>query len=298
MYDLPVNALKVFAAVCEADGVRPAARNLQISHSSVSRHLAVLEHWIGVRLIDRDSGRGKLTFTPQGQALGRAAQASLEALSKAVQSVKETPRINTVKLSTAPSVASLWLLPRLVRFREAHPGLELSVIVEQRLVNPARQEADMAIRMGQGPWPGLVCQPLMDEQLFPVMSRTYWEESGRPTAPDELRHLQLLHDRDPNTPWSLWLSEFCTLPVDTERGPRFTSSDLVLRAACQGLGVALARGRLAEESLAIGALVRPFGDLAIDLADAYWIVRPPGRERVSVRTVAAWLRDQAGIPAP
>ncbi len=296
MHDLPANALKVFAAVFEADGVRPAARNLQISHSSVSRHLAVLESWIGVRLFDRSSGRGRLKFSPQGRALGQAALESFEQLSKAVHGLKETPRANTVKLSTAPSVASLWLLPRLVRFCEAHPGLELSVIVEQRLVHPATQETDLAIRMGQGPWRGLVCKPLMDDQLFPVMSPAYWQDAGRPAKPDALRHLQLLHDRDPNTPWDLWLEKYCSEKVDTGEGPRYTSSDLVLRAAAQGLGVALARARLAEEALALGTLIKPFGDLAIALPDAYWIVRPPGQERMSVRTVESWLRFQAGIP--
>ncbi|MEJ8567310.1 LysR substrate-binding domain-containing protein [Elongatibacter sediminis] len=296
MYDLPANALKVIAAVFDADGVRAAARNLRVSHSSVSRHMRVLEDWLGVELFERNSGRGRLEFSPQGKALGQAALESFEELSKAVRSLRETPHPNTVKLSTTPSMASLWLLPRLVRFREAHPGLELSLIVEQRLVDPARQETDAAIRMGKGPWPGLVCQPLMDDALFPVMSQRYWEDAGRPSEPNELRHLQLLHDRDPNTPWDLWIEKFCSVDIDTKAGPRYTSSDLVLRAASQGLGAALARSRLAEEALNVGSLIRPFGELSIHLPDAYWIVRPPGKERTAVRTVMSWLRFQAEIP--
>lgn len=295
MMNLPANALKVLATVFEAGGVRPAARRLQIAHSSVSRHLTVLEDWLGVRLFEQQEGRRRLAFSPQGRALGEAAAASFDDLAKAVHSVRESPRINTVKISTTPSVASLWLLPRLLQFQKAHPGLELSVIVEQRLVNPASQETDLAIRMGKGPWRGLICKPLMDEELFPVMSPKYWEEAGRPSQPVELKHLQLLHDRDPHTPWDLWLDEYCSAPVDTTVGPRYTSSDIVLRAAAQGLGVALARSRLAEEGLAIGSLIKPFGQRSIKLVDAYWIVRPPGEERVAVRAVASWLKFQAGI---
>lgn len=296
--ELPANALKVLAVVFESGGVRPAARSLKISHSSVSRHLGLLEEWLGVQIFEREKNRRRLKFSSQGLALGRAAAASFEDLAKVVRSVRESPRVNSVKLSTTPSVASLWLLPRLLQFQKSHPGLQLSVIVEQHLVDPSRQETDLAIRMGNGPWRGLVCEPLMDDELFPVMSRQYWEDAGKPSRPEELEYLQLLHDRDPNTPWELWLGKHCAAPVDTSVGPRYTSSDIVLRAASQGLGVALVRARLAGEALAIGSLVKPFGERSVTLPDAYWIVRPPGEERTAVRTVASWLKFQSEIPGP
>lgn len=294
MYDIPVNAIRAFAAVYETGGVRPAARQLQVAHSSVSRYLNELEKWLGVSLFERTQGSRVLTFTPQGEALGRAGLDNLKMLALAVKAVRETPRRNAVVVATTPSVAALWLLPRLPAFQQAYPWIELSVVVEQKLVDPTQQAADVAIRMGNGPWPRLKCERLMNDELYPVLSPALWEKSGKPTDPNRLRELPLIHDRDPNAPWSLWLAEHCTVDVDTSSGPRYSSSDLVLRAAAQGLGVSLARGRLVANEVASGALIKPFGERHVVLQDAYWIVQSPSAPvRAAVPPVIAWLKSQA-----
>lgn len=295
MHSLPLNALRAFAAVYEAGGVRPAARRLGVTHSTVSRHLRELESWLGAALFEpRDGSNRPPVLTPQGEALGKAALESLQKLAGAVQIAREAPRRNAVTVATTPSVAGRWLLPRLPAFHRAWPWIELSVIAEQRLIDPALQAADLSIRMGKGPWPGLDCEPLMDDELFPVMSRALWERSGRPSEPTALAQFTLLHDRDPHAAWATWLSAHSSPPLDAAAGPRFASSDLVLRAAVQGLGVALARGRLAAEDLAAGTLVRPFGAAEVKLPSAYWLVRPTGTiDRIAVKGVMAWLRSQA-----
>ncbi|TLY69658.1 MAG: LysR family transcriptional regulator, partial [Gammaproteobacteria bacterium] len=130
--------------------------------------------------------------------------------------------------------------------------------------------------------------------LYPLLSPALWRQSGRFRDPEELCRMRLLHDRDPNTSWQLWRQKYGPAALDVRRGPRFASSDLLLRAAAQGLGVALARHRLAQEDLASGALVRPFETRVIDLGAAYWIVRPRGgAPREAVTILLAWLRRQA-----
>jgi len=293
MRNLPLNALRAFAAVYETGGVRPAARSLAISHSAISRHLRELEAWIGLPLVERRGARS-LVFTPQGEALGRASLASLRELESAVAGLRESRRGNAVTISTTPSVAARWLLPRLADFAARHAPIELSVVADQKLADPGEQGADLALRMGQGPWPGLICEPLMDDLLYPVMSPAYWQDAGRPVWPQDLIGLRLLHDRDPNASWEVWRQRHPTPGLDVRPGPRFASSDLVLRAASQGLGVALARGRLADDDIRAGSLLRPFGDLQVELKAAYWIVRPkeaPPRESVGI--VIDWLRAQA-----
>ncbi|MGH8496128.1 MAG: LysR substrate-binding domain-containing protein [Gammaproteobacteria bacterium] len=294
MHELPLNALRAFAAVYETGGVRPAARRLRVTHSAVSRHLRELESWLGTALFEQRDGNRMLVFTPQGEALARTGLVSLRMLANAVKAARETSRRNAVTLSTTPSFAARWLLPRLPAFQRGYPGIELSVIAEQKLVDPAAQGAEIAIRMGKGPWPALDCEPLMDDSLYPVMSRALWEASDRPADPSSLKHLRLLHDRDPNASWASWLSVHGPRDIDTGAGPRFASSDLVLRAAAQGLGVALARHRLAADDITAGALVRPFGDLRVELPTAYWIVRPPGAvDSMAVTSVIEWLKSQA-----
>jgi LysR family glycine cleavage system transcriptional activator len=296
MKKLPLNALRAFATVYSQGGIRPAARELDIAHSSVSRHLAELEAWLGVRLMDDAAGRRGLALTPQGEALGRATLAGFRDLEHAVTVVRESRSERSVTISTAPSFAARWLLPRMPRLERSYPGLEVSIVVDQKLTDLQGSDIDIAIRMGRGPWPGLHCEALMDEALYPVMSPRLFEASGRPTRPADLLDARLLHDRDPSTSWEAWRQAYGPASLDATTGPRFASSDLVLRAAAQSQGVALARHRLAFDDIVSGALVRPLENVELTLHSAYWIVRPAGRRvRSSASTVISWLREQAAL---
>lgn len=294
MRDLPLNALRVFALACEHGGVRAAARELGIAHSSVSRHLAELEAWLGVPLA-REKGAGRCGWAPtqQGESLGKAVLAGLRDIEAAATSIREARSPFAVTLSTTPSFAALWLLPRLPALERAHPRIELSVLVNQHVEDLQAGGIDLAVRMGAGPWPGSHCEPLMDDALYPVMSPEFWKGAGSPTSPQALSRLRLLHDRDPNSGWDSWRRQFGPASLNLQRGPRFASSDLLLRAARQGQGVALARGRLVMDDVAAGLLVRPFGQREVRVENAYWIVRPNTPPRRAVVTLIAWMKDQA-----
>lgn len=299
MKDLPLNALRAFAAIYETGGIRPAARSLHVSHSAISRHLRELESWIGLPLVDVPEGMRSLRFTVQGEALGRSVLAGLRELDAGVAAVREARRGNSVVISTTPSFASCWLLPRLPDLEATHGWIELSVVVDQRLTDPSEKDADFGLRVGRGPWSGLVCEPFMDDALYPVMSPEFWQAAGKPTEPSRLAGLRLLHDRDPNAAWEAWRRTHGPMDLDLRSGPRFTATDLVLKAAAQGLGVALARDRMVRDDIGAGLLVRPFGEAEIVMRDAYWIVRPEAAEtRSAAATVIEWLKLQAANPAP
>jgi LysR family glycine cleavage system transcriptional activator len=294
MADLPLNALRAFGLVYAHRGVRAAARELGQAHSSVSRHLGELTRWLGVPLLHGAGGRAGLIFTPQGEALGRAVQAGLREIEQAVAALREVRPAHAVALSTTPSFAIRWLLPRLPAFERAHPNVELSVLVDQRLEAFDGARVDLAVRMGRGSWPGLQCEPLMDDALYPVTSAAFWQAHGRPSRPAQLRGLRLLHDRDPQASWEAWRRIHGPPGLALQGGARYASSDLVLRAAQQGQGVALARHRLAAQDVETGSLVRPFGALEVPLGASYWIVRLEGvRPRPAVAAVLDWLRWQA-----
>jgi LysR family glycine cleavage system transcriptional activator len=290
---LPLNSLRAFALAVEKGGVRPAARELAVSHSAISRHIAELERWLGIALLDRDSPRS-FAVTPQGRRLARSTLSALEDLRRAADAVHEQRSRYAVTVSTTPSFASRWLLPRLASLERAHPRVEVSIVVEQRLEDLENPACDFAIRMGAGAWPDVSAEPLMTDVLYPVMSPALWKKNGQPRELADLRRLRLLHDRDPATSWQLWRDQRGPADLDVRRGMRFTSSDLVLRAAAQGLGVALARHRLAFDDLEAGTLVRPFGPYAIDLAAAYWIVTRHGAAmREAGKILVGWLRREA-----
>lgn len=298
MKEIPLNALRAFACVYETGGIRPAARALEVSHSSVIRHLRELEAWLGTPLLDADGPARSTSFTPQGEKLGRDALASLKTLGRTLDGIREQRSPNHVTLSTPPSVAARWLLPHLHEFGSRHPTIDLSVLAEKRVMDPAGHGADLALRMGDGPWPGVDASPLMDDHLYPVMSPACWKQLGRPTSIKALRQATLLHDRDPAASWARWAEAFPGGGIDPAPGPRFDSTDLVLRAATQGLGVALARHRLAQDDLASGLLINPFEECALRINPAYWLVRARGRRRGAVDLVIDWLMERAASGQP
>jgi LysR family glycine cleavage system transcriptional activator len=291
---LPLNALRAFALTVEKGGVRAAARELAVSHSAVSRHLSELERYLGVALFERSGGSRGFTVTAQGRRLAAAVLTAMNDVRGAIDAVREQRSRHAVTLSIAPSFAMRWLLPRLPGFERGHPRVEVSILVEQRLDDLQASGCDLSIRMGEGPWPGVVAKRLMNDELYPVMSPEAWKRAGRPHDPSELHHLRLLHDRDPFATWSMWRSQHGPQNLDVRKGPRFSSSDLVLRAAAQGMGVALARHRLIGDDLATSVLVRPFGTLSVPIDNAYWIITPRGGEiRDATSRFIAWLQLEA-----
>jgi len=290
MRDLPLTLLRALAAVYETGGIRPAGRLLGIQHSAVSRALRDLEAWLEVPLFENRDGQRALIFSAEGVALGKAALAAMKDLEASVLLTREGSSANSVTIATTPSFAMRWLLPRLPSLTEAHPKIEVSILVDQARKSPMATGADLNIRMGARPSSDIDAVPLMDEQVFPVMSPALWEKLGRPSETKDLLDMPLLHDRDPSTSWGAWRKTVGPERLEVRKGPRLTSSDLILRAAEQGQGVALARGQLAEESVENGSLLRPFGEVELDLGDNYWIIaNPETRRRRVVQSVVAWL---------
>ncbi len=291
MKDLPLNALRALAAVYETGGIRPAGRRLGVTHSAVSRHLNDLEKLLGVALFQKAGAALPLTFTPQGEMLGKSALACLTELETSVTAVREARQGNSVVVATTPSFAIRWLLPRLPAFEEHHPSIEVSLLVDQRTRAPGEDNADLAIRMGRRPRGEDLCAPLMDDTLFPVASPAYVAKHG-----GRLKGARLLHDRDPSAHWDVWRRAHGPEDLDTRKGSRYSSSDLVLKAAEQGMGVALARGRLAASSLAAGTLVRVLPNVEVQVKSAYWLIpAPQAVERHAVQQLVSWLKEEARV---
>ncbi|GFE90122.1 LysR substrate-binding domain-containing protein [Steroidobacter agaridevorans] len=292
MRKLPLSALRAFAYVFETGGVRPAARALQVTHSAISRQVRELEAWLGVALIEKPGRQRRFAMTIQGQALGKALISGLNDLERAVESVRELRAPNSVVITTTPSLATRWLMPRLPVLAKNHPSIELSIVTEASVKDLAAQGADLALRMGGGPWPDGICEPLMDELLYPVATRGYWKSLGERKPARALAKARLLHDRDPDSGWDRWFDVYPARNIDLRVGPRFTSSDLVLQAAAQGLGVALARGSLAEIDVSRGILFRPFEADHVRIANAYWLVRrrDDATARPAMHAVIEWIK--------
>jgi LysR family glycine cleavage system transcriptional activator len=291
----PLNALRAFEAAARHMNFSRAADELSVTPGAVSQQIQNLEDYIGAPLFKR---------TPKGLLLTDAAQTALPALREAFDRLAEAASLLTaaeegrrLTVSVAPSFAAKWLVPRIGRFEAAHPEIEVWVNAGLELVDFTSGEIDLAIRYGSGRYPGLEVTRLLGETVSPVASPALLETNPIKGLGDLQNHV-LLHDGSPDADescpdWAMWLAARGIRGVDGARGPRFNQSSLVIEAAVNGRGVALAKQTLAQADLDAGRLVMPFEDAtAVDFA--YFIVHPKAKARLtSVRAFVGWLLTEA-----
>jgi len=175
----------------------------------------------------------------------------------------------TLTVSTSPDFAAKWLVHRLGHFAEAHPEINLRVSATMHHVDFAREDVDLAVRHGDGHWPGLHVMRLCTEHLFAVCNPML---SASLKQPSDVLKVPLLH-LDGHTAWSAWLDAAGVNDIDTVHGPVLNRASMLIDAAVDGRGIALARTTLAAWDLIHKRLVRPFS-IALPLSKSYWIVCP------------------------
>jgi Transcriptional regulator len=192
-------------------------------------------------------------------------------------------------VSTSPDFAAKWLVHRLGRFAEVHPEIDLRVSATMHHVDFASEDVDIAVRHGDGHWPGLHVTRLCSEHLFAVCSPTLASKLGRPS---DVLKLPLLHLEE-RAAWFAWLDAAGVSGTDAIHGPILNRASMLIDAAVDGQGVALARTTLAAWDLINRRLVRPF-PVALPLSKSYWIVSP--KATASLPKLVAfreWLLAQA-----
>lgn len=291
----PLNALRAFEAAARHLNFSRAADELTVTPGAVSQQIQNLEDYVGASLFRR---------TPRGLLLTDAAQTALPALREAFDRLAEAASLLTaavdgrrLTLTAAPSFAAKWLVPRLGRFEEAHPQVDVWLSADMDLVDFGAGEVDLAVRYGAGPYPGLESIRLMSETVVPVISPDLMGANPLNDPADLARHI-LLHDGSPDADascpdWLMWLAARGVKGVEATRGPRFNQSSLVIEAAVGGRGVALAKRTLAQDDLDAGRLVAPMGQsTSVDFA--YYVVHPKAKGRLpQVKAFVAWITAEA-----
>ncbi len=291
----PLNALRAFEAAARHLNFSRAADELSVTPGAVSQQIQNLEEYVGVALFKR---------TPKGLLLTDAAQMALPALREAFDRLAEAASLLTaavdgrrLTLTAPPSFAAKWLVPRLKRFEEAYPQIDVWLSADMDIVDFAAGEVDLAIRYGGGRYAGVEIQKLLSETVIPVVSPGLMNENPL-RSPEDLAHHTLLHDGSPNADescpdWSMWLAARGVKGVDGTRGPRFNQSSLVIEAAIGGRGVALAKQTLAQDDLDAGRLVAPF-QIATAVDFAYYLVHPKAKGRLpQVKAFVSWISGEA-----
>jgi len=291
----PLNALRSFEAAARYESFTRAAEELHVTQSAVSQQVKALEAQLGVRLFNRE--RQRLKITPAGRDYLVEIREALDHVGAATERLMQRHSAGVLTVSTSQDFAAKWLVHRLARFAAANSGIDLRVSATMHNVDFAREDVDVAVRHGDGHWPGLDATRLCAEQIFAVCSPKLLAGRNRLRRPADVLKWPLLRLEDQSKAWEQWFTLAEVAAPERLPGPVLNRASMLIDAAIDGQGIALARTTLAAWDLISGRIVRPF-DLSWRPAGTYWIVCP--KPAASIPKIAAfrqWLLAEAETDA-
>ena len=292
-------ALRGFESAARHLSFTLASTELHLTQSAVSRQVAALETDLGHRLFVRKTRA--LALTPAGERLVRAARQALSAVDRTVDEIRGETASPRVVVTTYPSFASMWLVPRLAAFQRANPGIEIRIDAQGRRIDLEAEGVDIALRRcpPQDAPPGAV--RLLDEDTTPALSSELLNRfGGRLHSPADLLRLPLIEVEDdlPGTSSQSWVRwfDFAGVKMDADANPPVmvvAYVDQSLLAAARGQGVVLAYRPFREEMIASGQLVAPFPDIRVPTGySMFLVVSQVSRGRPAVAQLRDWLLQE------
>jgi LysR family glycine cleavage system transcriptional activator len=291
----PFTSIRSFEAAARHLSFKAAAEELNVTQSAISHQVKALEDYLGIRLFLR--GPREITLTREGTNYLGEVSLLLDQLANATDHARDKCATGPLHVTTTPAFAARWLVPRLADFRAAWPGIELHIATSLEPPDFAAERLDIAIRFAQNEAPGLKVVPLFSSARFPVASPRLLNGRRSIHGADDLRRFTLLHDEVADG-WQEWVHRAGWSDFDPSPGPRFAHCELVMRAATEAQGVALAYGALVEEDLAAGLLMR-LSEIELPARVIYFIVTPEAWEaRPKIAAFRNWLLQQAAARKP
>ena len=280
-----LSALRAFSAFAECGSVAQAGRALSVSHAAISQQLRALEARLDLSLVDRSGPRPQLT--PEGQQLAKALQEGFGTIAEAIAALSSEGDARPLQISTTPGFAVAWLMPRLPAFREAHPETGLSIDPSSSVVSLVPGGVEVALRYGDGSWPGLDARLLVRSPLA-VVAAPELVGTRRYETPACLRGLPLLKELGTSEA-SDWFTRN-GIVGDRAQGVTVLPGNLMIEAARRGQGVAVTARVSVQEDIVAGRLRLLFEDSA---EKGYYTVTRPGVMRPALRAFITWLHKAA-----
>lgn len=300
MERLPLASVRTFAVVARLSSISRAAEELSVTPSAVSHQIRILEEFLGVALFHRQKNRLKLTAAGE-RYMSETAEA-LQILSRATKAIKTRHAAHVLRIGVPPSLAALWLVPRLASFTRAHPDISLTIIASPEPAFHIGSSFDAAIWYGHGTIAGLSVDSLGRNRVFPICKSTMTTGPHALREPSDLKRCTLLDSADeayhrypePRQPrWAEWLSVAGASRVNGAPEMNLTPRLLMHTAVTAGLGVGLSRSLLAVDALAAGEIAVPFGP-ALPLALTYnFVASPQHLKRKDLAALREWMLAQA-----
>ena len=301
----PLNALRAFEAVARNLSVKKAAAELHVTPAAISHQIKQLEEIAGRPLLVRKPRRIELTDAARA-ALPRLTS-GLGQLAEAARMLRDTALADTLTVSVAPSFATCWLMPRMHGFLTAYPGIDIRVTARTRQSTASGSQswreaeawladADVAVLLSNGKFPGLRAERLLSLSVTPLASPKL--VGRRKLVPADLRNFTLVHDDigslyDGRDFWDLWLEAAGVSAQKLRHGAHFSHTVLALEAASEGAGIVATLRELAKPQLNDGRLVAPF-DVTLTLPYGYYLIATDeALQRGPVKAFVGWLHKEA-----
>jgi len=292
----PLNAIRAFEAAARHLSFTKAADELNVTPAAISQQVRNLEDILGVPLFRRLTRA--LLLSEAGQAALPILGEGFDRLVDGIERIRATSESGILTVSAAPSFAARWLVRRLPRFEARHPEIRIRLDPTLHAVDFERENVDIAIRFGEGNYPGMRTDRLMTENISPVCSPGLMNGDNPLREPCDLANHVLLHTDwglgNPTQPdWAMWLVCAGAETVNSSRGPVFTTEVLTVESALEGNGVALVNRGIVVDEVAAGRLVWPF-ELTIETHFGFFIICPE-HTADSPKNAAfrQWLLDEA-----
>ncbi|MCV2870277.1 LysR substrate-binding domain-containing protein [Defluviimonas sp. WL0002] len=299
-----INSLIVFEAAGRLSSFSAAARELGMTQAAVSYAIHRLEQQLGRTLFLREFRRVRLSEV--GQKFHTDVSIGLSHIQRSAQDIRATPTGNQVTLACSTAFASFWMVPRMTKFREDLPGVDLRIQTADRDLELETEGAPLGIRGGSAEeWPQLHAEVLASEEIYPVCGAKYLPQIRQPIQASDLLSCKLIHLEEPFRSATTWRDWFASVGVPGNQVPsglKINDYVLVVQAVIEGQGIALGWRHLVEGLVEKGVLVRLTGHMVTTAKDFYVVWpkdRPLSHAAASVRD---WLLDQrkdaqATVPA-
>lgn len=288
----PLNPLHVFICAAQHCSFTRAAEELRVSQSAVSRQVAVLEHFLGLRLFLRE--RPGLKLTPDGvQYLGEVAPA-FQAIVDATDRLAQTSEREPLRLQVYQTFMAKWLMRRLPEFQALHPEMQIRIDSSVAPVDFTRHRVDAAIQLGHGDWPGTEVTLLFGDSFEPVCSPKLLEKGPPIEGPLDLLRYPVLHSYYRRRDWVDWFASLGLVMPKEEQPTIFPSSLLTYQAAMDGLGIAMGQPAMLKTELDNRSLVCPYPHSVKRDLGYYFVIPEAMGNRRRLRTFRNWLVKEAG----
>ena len=286
-----LSALRAFEAAARHESAKQAALELSVTATAISHQIRGLEEALGLTLFVRKPRQ--LELTSQGRELQQVLEAAFDNISQAVERLSVAPKRQAMTLSTTPAVAVRWLLSWVCQLRDRHPDIDLRIHATHEPVALDGVTADLAIRYGDGHWPGLVAEKLFDNTFIPACSPFLNLHDVAHLSSHSLIHFRPQCAVSSPLDWAVWQKLAKVPGLDVSAGLVFSDETHAISAAVSGQGVALMSRQLIVDELAEGRLVEPFGP-ALEGKPFYLVYPESRRSDPAIKAVRDWVMAVPG----